>query len=143
MTTYTTKQSDIKRHWHLIDAQGQILGRLSSQIAQLLMGKNKVYYAANLDCGDWIVIINAQEIEVTGKKKQQKTYYRHSGYPSGLKKLTFSQMMIKDPRKVIKLAVRGMLPKNKLRQQRMKRLKIFIGEEHPYKDKFRKESNHV
>ncbi len=138
MTTYATKQADIKHHWHLINAQGQILGRLSSKIAQLLMGKHQVNYTPNLDCGDWVVIINAQDIKVTGKKKQQKIYYRHSGYPSGLKELTFNQLMAKDPRRIIELAVYGMLSKNKLRDQRMKRLKIFVGENHPYQDKFQK-----
>lgn len=137
MTTKPTKQSEIKRAWHLIDAQGQILGRLSSVIATHLQGKNKTYYTPHLDCGDWVVVINAQDVLVTGKKRQQKVYYHHSGYPSGLKKLTFDQMMAKDPRRIIQLAVRGMLPKNKLRQQRIKRLRIYVGEEHPYEDKFK------
>ena len=126
MKTYATKAKDIQRNWHLIDARDQVLGRLSTQVAKLLIGKDKAYFTNNLDCGDWVVVINAQDIEVTGKKKKQKIYYRHSGYPGGLKALTFEQMMVKDPRRVINHAVAGMLPKNKLRQQRLKRLRVFI-----------------
>ena len=137
MTTYPTKQSDIKRFWHLVDLKNKILGRAASQIAQLLMGKNKVYYTPHLDCGDLVVAINAAKIRVTGKKRKQKMYYRHSGYPGGLKTLTFKQLMARDPRKVIILAVKNMLPKNKLRARRMKRLKVFVGEEHFYKDKLK------
>lgn len=136
MNTYSTKQSDIKRTWHLLDAQGQVLGRLATKIAQLLVGKNKPYYTSNLDCGDWVIVVNAKNIVVTGKKDKRKIYYHHSGYPGGLKKLTFAEMMAKDPTKAIKFAVHGMLPKNKLRQPRLKRLKIFVGEEHSYEDKF-------
>lgn len=137
MTTRVTKSSDIKRGWHLINAQGQILGRLATQASQLLIGKHKPYYTPHLDCGDWVVVTNAQDIQVTGRKSKQKIYSRHSGYPSGLKQFTFKQMIDKHPRRVLKLAVSGMLPKNKLRQQRLKRLKIYVGEEHPYKDKFK------
>lgn len=137
MSTYSTKIKDIKRKWHLIDARGQILGRLSTKIAGLLMGKNKPYYTSNLDCGDWVVVINAGEARVTGKKRKQKIYYRHSGYPGGLKAFTFEQMMQKDPRKVILHAVSGMLPKNKLRKKRLERLRVFVGEEHPYEKRFK------
>ena len=138
MKTYSTKAEDIKRQWYLIDAQRQILGRLSTKIAKLLLGKNKPYFTGHLDCGDWVVVINAGKVRVTGKKRKQKIYYRHSGYPGGLKALTFEQMMQKDPRKVVNHAVSGMLPKNKLKKQRMKRLRVFIGKEHPYEKKLEK-----
>lgn len=137
MVTYSTKISDIKRHWHLIDAKGQILGRLSTKIAGLLIGKNKPYYTGHLDCGDWVVVINADKVEITGKKRKQKIYYRHSGYPGGLRALSFEQMMEKDPRKVIRQAVLGMLPKNKLSKKRLKRLRIFINDKHHYEKKFK------
>lgn len=138
MSTQTTKAKDIQRKWHLIDAKGKVLGRIASRIAQLLIGKNKPYFTPHLDCGDWVVVINAADVRVTGKKRSQKIYYRHSGYPSGLKALTFAQMMAKDPRQVISHAVAGMLPKNKLRKQRLKRLRIFTGKVHPYEKKFEK-----
>jgi large subunit ribosomal protein L13 len=137
MTTYSTKAKDIKRQWHLVDAKGQILGRMSTRIADLLIGKSKSYYSTHLDCGDWVVVINAQNVRVTGKKKKQKIYYRHSGYPGGLKAFTFEQIIQKDPRKIIEHAVRGMLPKNKLRKKRMGRLKVFVSKEHPYEKKFK------
>ena len=137
MKTYSTKAEDIKRQWYLVDAQRQILGRLSTKIAKLLLGKNKPYFTGHLDCGDWVVVINAGKVRVTGKKRKQKIYYRHSGYPGGLKALTFEKMMQKDPRKVVNHAVSCMLPKNKLKKQRMKRLRVFIGKEHPYEKKFK------
>lgn len=138
MRTYSTKQKDIKRQWHLVDLKGRILGRIATQIAQLLQGKDKVYYTPHLDCGDWVVAINAAKIKVTGKKIKEKIYYRHSGYPGGLKAVTFEQQMAKDPRKIIEWAVKNMLPKNKLREGRMRRLKVFAGSEHKYEDKFKK-----
>jgi len=134
--TYITKAKDIKRKWHLVDAQNQVLGRLATQIAQLLIGKNKPYYVSHLDCGDWVVVINSAKVRVTGKKRKQKIYYRHSGYPGGLKALTFDQMMERDSRKVIQHAVAGMLPKNKLQKQRLKRLRVFKEAEHDYQKKF-------
>ena len=140
MKTYSTKKTDIRRKWHLIDAKGLILGRMASNIAQLLIGKNKVYYCSNLDCGDWVIVINAADIQVTGKKESQKKYRWHTGYPGGFRELTFKQMMDKDPAKVIQLAVSGMLPKNKLRAKRLARLRIYAGEEHGYEDKFKKKS---
>lgn len=139
MKTTVTKAKQIKRSWHLIDLKGQTLGRIASRMAQILMGKHKVYFTPALDCGDFIVAINAAEIVVTGRKTKQKTYYRHSGYPGGLKSLTFEQLMEKDPRKVIRLAVKNMLPKNKLKDKRLARLKVFVNEKHDYEDKFKKE----
>lgn len=138
--TYATKKTDIIRNWHLIDLDGQILGRVASQISQLLIGKYKSYYAPNLDCGDHIVAINAEKIKVTGRKAKQKTYYHHSGYPSGLKAVTYEEQMVKDPRKIILSAVKNMLPKNKLRSDRLRRLRVFVGSEHDYQDKFKKDN---
>lgn len=135
--TKATKKSEIKREWHLVDAQGKMLGREATQIAKLLVGKDKVYYQPNLDCGDYVVVTNAKEIEISGRKRKQKIYYRHSGYPGGFRELTFAQMMKKDPRKVIRQAVSGMLPKNKLRDRRLARLKVFVNNNHPYQDKFK------
>ena len=139
MKTKATKASEIKRIWHLIDAQNQILGRLASQIALLLMGKNKPNFVNYLDGGDYVVVINAAQIKVTGRKAAQKLYRRHSGYPGGFKEISFEKQMEKDPRFVIRHAVAGMLPKNKLRDKRLARLKIFIDEKHPYDDKFKKD----
>ncbi|MBU0619429.1 50S ribosomal protein L13 [Patescibacteria group bacterium] len=138
MKTRATKAKEIKRHWHLIDLKDQILGRVSTQIAGLLQGKDKVYFTSNLDYGDYVVAINALNIKLTGNKAKQKVYYRHSGYPGGLREISFSQQMAKDPRKVILLAVRNMLPKNKLRSGRLRRLRVFSDAEHNYQDKFKK-----
>ena len=137
MKTYSVKKREITRGWHLVDAKEQILGRLATKIANLLMGKNKPYFVSHLDCGDYVVVVNASKVRVSGRKTQQKKYYHYSGYPGGLKETTFSQQIAKDPRKVIWHAVAGMLPKNKLRDKRLARLKIFAAEEHPYKDKFK------
>ena len=137
MKTYTPKIKDIKRSWHLVDLSGQVLGRAASKIAQILQGKHKVYYTPHLDCGDFVVAVNSDKIKVTGKKLKEKTYFRHSGYPGGLKAVTLEQQMAKDSRKIIEWAVKNMLPKNKLRQPRLRRLKVFAGDNHPYKDKFK------
>lgn len=137
MKTKTTKAKDIKRDWHLVDAKDKVLGRLASKIVPLLMGKDRIYFTPHLDCGGWVVVINASQIKVTGKKDKQKLYRHHTGYPGGFRELSFSQMMAKDPRNVIHLAVKNMLPKNKLRSRRLERLRIFVGEKHPYGDKFK------
>lgn len=130
-----TKKSEIKREWHLIEAKGKILGRLATQIAELLMGKSKPYWVPYLDCGDYVVVVNASQIKVTGKKEKEKTYTRYSGYPGGLKITTLGKLRREHPERIIELAVRNMLPKNKLQDPRMTRLKVFAGEDHPYKDK--------
>jgi len=135
--TKTTKAKDIRRGWHLLDAKGEILGRLAVKIAGLLMGKTKPYFVDYLDCGDYVVIINAKKIKVSGNKFKNKLYRRHSGYPGGFRELTFEQLMQRDPRKIIQQAVKGMLPKNKLRDKRMSRLKIFVDENHIYEDKLK------
>lgn len=135
--TATTKISDIKREWHLIDVKGKTLGRVSSEIAQLLMGKKKPYFVRNLDCGDYVVIINAKDIKVTGNKEEQKNYYRHSGYPGGFKQETLRELRARKPEDIITHAVKGMLPQNKLRDRMLRRLFVFAGEEHKYEDKFK------
>lgn len=126
------KNNLFNRKWHLIDLENQILGRISVQIATLLIGKNKPTYKANLDEGDFVVAINASKIKVTGKKMSDKKYYSHSGYPGGLKEISLEELLKKDPRKVIEKAVKGMLPKNKLQNPRLRRLKVYSGAEHPY-----------
>src|SRR4030043_690411 len=138
--TRVTKAKEIKREWHLIDAQGQILGRMSVNIAALLMGKNKLSFVPYLDGGDYVVVINAAKVKVSGRKAENKLYYRHSGYPGGFKKVTFAQQMAKDPTQIIRHAIEGMLPKNKLRDQRLARLKIFSENQHQYEDKFKKQT---
>ena len=134
--TKATKAKEIKRNWHLVDAKGQVLGRLAGLIANLLSGKNKVDFAPYLDGGDWVVVINAGQVRVSGRKEENKKYFHHSGYPGGFKTVTYKQQMEKDPGKIITHAVGGMLAKNKLRSSRLARLKIFIDEKHSYKDKF-------
>ena|ERR1035437_9725177 len=134
--TQSTKLSEIKREWHLIDVKGKILGRVSSEIAQLLMGKSKPYFVKNLDCGDYVVVLNAKEVKTTGKKEDLKTYYRHSGYPGGFKAEKLKDLRQRNPEEIIKHAVSGMVPQNKLRALMLKRLYVFAGQEHTYKDKF-------
>ncbi len=138
MKTYQPKGKDIKRSWHLIDAQGQILGRMASDLVKLLMGKNKVNYAPHMDMGDYVVVINAAKIEVTGRKEKQKVYYKHSGYPGGFKKVAYLKLKKEKPERIINLAVKRMLPDNRLRAKRMRRLKVIVGPDHPFKDKFKK-----
>lgn len=141
MKTYSTKLKEIQRQWWLIDAQDQILGRLATKIATLLIGKHKVNYVSHLDCGDYVVVTNIEKIEISGKKEEQKIYYRHSGYPSGLKAISYEHQMIKDPKKVLIHAIKGMLPKNRLQSGRINRLKLFIGDQHNYTDKQLKNIN--
>lgn len=136
--TTATKADDIRRTWHLIDLKGKTLGRVSTEIAHLLMGKSKPYFVRNLDCGDYVVVINASDIKVTGNKEEQKKYYRHSGYPGGFKVETLKELRARKPENIIKHSVKGMLPQNKLRDRMLKRLFIFAGEEHKYQDKFKK-----
>ena len=132
MKTYVTKASEIKRQWHLVDASDEILGRLATRIAGLLMGKHKPMYCRNLDTGDFVVVINAEKVRVTGNKIKQKTYYRHSGYPGGLKATTLERVLETHPTRVIEYAVKGMLPHNRLGAKMIKKLKVYAGETHPY-----------
>ena len=133
MKTFMQRKEDVQREWYLVDATGKTLGRLASEIAKILMGKHKPTYTPHVDGGDFVVVVNAEKIHATGKKLNQKIYYRHTGYPGGLKEITLREMLQKKPEEVIRLAVRGMLPKNKLRDRRMKRLKVYAGPEHPHK----------
>jgi large subunit ribosomal protein L13 len=133
-----TKATDIKREWHLIDVDGKTLGRISTEIANLLMGKSKSYFVRNLDCGDFVVVVNSKKVKVTGTKEKNKVYYRHSGYPGGFKSETLSELRDRKPNDIIVHAVKGMLPQNRLRDQMLGRLKIFEGAEHTYNDKFGK-----
>lgn len=130
--TLPTKVSEIKRDWYLVDVKGKILGRTATEIAKFLMGKGKPIFSKNLDCGDYVVVINAQDVAVTGKKETDKVYTRYSGYPSGLKKITVKELRERKPEEIIHHAVSGMLPKNKLRASMLKRLYVFSGSEHPY-----------
>ncbi|MBA7506891.1 50S ribosomal protein L13 [subsurface metagenome] len=132
MKTYSTKASDIERQWHIIDASGKVLGRLATQVAGLLMGKHKPIYSRNLDTGDFVVVINADKVHVTGNKARQKLYYRHSGYPGGLKAISLEKMMQTKPTRVIEYAVKGMLPHTRLGATMMKKLRVYVGDVHPH-----------
>lgn len=134
--TKPTKASDIKRAWHLFDAKDKVLGRLAAEIAVKLMGKGKPYFVRNLDCGDYVVVVNAKLVAVTGKKEKQKLYGQYSGYPGGLKKKALWQLRAEKPTEIIRHAARGMLPKNKLRDRLITRLCVYPETDHPYKDKF-------
>lgn len=134
--TKPLKEKDIKRNWHLIDVKNKILGRVAPLIAKLLQGKHKVNYVPYLDMGDNVVVINAKYVLLTGKKAEYKTYTEYSGYPGGLKVKKFSDLINTNPQYIIKRAVSGMLPKNKLREKRLKRLFVFADDNHPFKEKF-------
>lgn len=138
MKTYQPKAKEIKRNWNLVDAKGEILGRLSSKVAQLLTGKGKATYSPHMDSGDYVVVINAEKIELTGKKKTQKVYRSHSGYPGGFKEVSFAKMRQDAPEEIIKHAVSGMLPDNRLKKDRLTRLKIVVGGKNPYQEEWQK-----
>ena len=131
------KPKDIKRNWHLLDAKGQVLGRLSAQISQKLMGKTKSIYTPYLDTGDYVVVINAKDVVLTGKKESQKKYYHHSGYPGGLYSKTAAKVREQKPENLLKHAVVGMLPKNKLGRTMVKKLYIYKDADHKHQDKFK------
>jgi large subunit ribosomal protein L13 len=130
--TFTAKKEEIERGWYVVDAEGQTLGRLASKIAPILKGKHKPIYTPHLDCGDFVVVINADKIRVTGRKMDQKFYYRHSGYPGGIKGISLRDQLARHPERVVQSAVRGMLPKNKLGRRMIKKLKIYAGDSHPH-----------
>ena len=132
MKTYSTKASDIKREWHVIDASDRILGKLATQAASLLMGKHKPIFSRNMDTGDFVVVINADKIRVTGRKAKQKLYYRHSGYPGGFKSISLEEMMQTNPTRAVEYAVKGMLPHNRLGSSILKKLKVYAGDSHPH-----------
>lgn len=139
MKTKPTQQKEIKRNWHLLDVEDKILGRVATTVASLLRGKNKPYFVSHLDCGDYVVVINAQKVTATGKKEKQKVYTHYSGYPGGLKKETLGNLRLRKPEEIIRRAVSGMLPKNKLTDRWLSRLYVFADKNHPYSDKFKKQ----
>ncbi|MCK4261786.1 50S ribosomal protein L13 [bacterium] len=132
MRTFTPKAAEIERKWFMVDARGKRLGRLASEVARILRGKHKAIYAPHLDTGDHVVIINANDIVVTGKKAKEKTYYRHSGYAGGLKSVKFETLFKKNPEKVLRKAVKGMLPKNTLGRAMLRKLQVYAGADHPH-----------
>lgn len=132
MRTHVTKPSEIERASHLVDADGQVLGRLASTVAGLLRGKGKVNYSPHLDVGDFVIIVNAAKVKVTGKKIDRKTYFSHSGYPGGAKVVAMRKLMESRPQEVVRRAVRGMLPKNKLGRRMIKKLRVYAGPDHPH-----------
>jgi large subunit ribosomal protein L13 len=130
--TYSPKPGDVQRQWHVIDATDVVLGRLAVQVATLLRGKHKPTYAPHVDSGDFVVVVNAGKVALTGDKRRTKLAYRHSGYPGGLSSITVGELLDNDPRKAVEKAVWGMLPKNKLSRQLLKKLKVYAGPEHPH-----------
>ncbi len=130
--TYSPKPGDITRHWFVADADGQTLGRFASEVAKILRGKHKPTFAPHVDGGDFVIVINAEKIAVTGNKEQAKMYYRHSGFPGGLSEMSLAEMREKHPDRIVETAVKGMLPKNKLGRQMMSKLKVYAGPEHPH-----------
>lgn len=132
MPTYSPKPADISRQWHVIDAQDVVLGRLAVSAAHLLRGKHKATFAPHVDGGDFVIIVNADKVALTGTKRTDKPVYRHSGYPGGLKQIAYGDLLEKDARKAIEKSVRGMLPKNRLGNQIIKKLKVYAGPEHPH-----------
>lgn len=132
MKTFSAKASDVRRDWFVIDAADKRLGRLSTEIARRLRGKHKAEYTPHVDTGDYIVVINAEKVVVTGRKTTDKMYYRHSGYPGGLKEMSFDKLQAEHPTRIIELAVKGMLPKNPLGRAMYRKLKVYKGSEHPH-----------
>ena len=123
---------EVERKWYVVDAEGQTLGRLATEIAHILRGKNKPQYTPHVDTGDFVVVVNAEKVVVTGRKAEQKVYRRHSGYPGGLKETSYEQMMERRPTEILRRAVKGMMPKNRLARQQLRKLKIYAGPEHPH-----------
>ena len=132
LKTYTAKPGEIARDWYLVDAEGQTLGRLATRIADMLRGKGKPQYTPHVDTGDFVVVVNAEKIAVTGNKLDEKMYYRHSGYPGGLKERPLRDQLERQPTEVLRKAVKGMLPRNRLARQQLTKLKIYAGPEHPH-----------
>jgi large subunit ribosomal protein L13 len=130
--TFVTKQTDVQREWYVVDATGQTLGRLATRVAHILRGKHKPTYSPSADAGDFVVVVNADKIHVTGRKMEQKLYYRFTGYPGGLRSTPLRDLLQKHPERVIEHAVRGMLPKNRLGRRMFKKLKVYAGPDHPH-----------
>lgn len=130
--TYVTKQAEIERSWYVVDAEGRTLGRIASEIAKVLRGKHKPIYSPSVDCGDYVIVVNAEKIQVTGRRKDQKKYYHHSGYMGGLSEITLREQLERYPERVIESAVKGMLPRNKLGRKMLQKLKVYPGAQHPH-----------
>jgi len=132
MKSYMARPLEVERRWYVVDAEGKTLGRLATEIARVLRGKNKPQYTPHVDVGDFVVVVNAEKVVVTGRKAEQKLYRRHSGYPGGLKTTTYEQMLERKPTEILRRAVRGMMPKTRLARQQLRKLKIYAGPEHPH-----------
>ena len=130
MSSFIQKPAEVERKWYVVDAEGKTLGRMASEVAAILRGKNKPTFTPHVDCGDYVIVINAEKVAVTGKKRQEKIYKRHTGYPGGLRELTFEQLLEKHPEEVVKHAIKGMMPTGKLGRQMYKKLKVYAGPEH-------------
>ena len=130
--TYVTKKEDVLRDWHVVDATGQTLGRLATRVATVLRGKHKTTFSTSVDVGDCVIVLNAEKIHVTGRKLDQKIYYRHTGYPGGIRETTLRDLLRKHPERAIEFAVRGMLPKNRLGRKMYRKLKVYAGPDHPH-----------
>jgi len=130
--TYTARAEGMEREWFLVSAEGKTLGRLASEIAQVLRGKHKPIYTPHLDCGDYVIVVNAEKVQVTGRKLDQKMYYHHTGYPGGIKSISLRNQLQKHPERVLQAAVRGMLPRNRLGRKMLKKLKVYAGDSHPH-----------
>jgi len=132
MKTYQAKREELDRKWYLVNAEGKVLGRLSTELAKILKGKNKPTYTPHLDTGDFVVVVNAGKVTLTGKKMKDKIYYHHTGYPGGIKEINAEKLLAKKPTEMIRMAVKGMLPKNSLGRQMLRKLKIYAGANHPH-----------
>ncbi|MBW6457676.1 MAG: 50S ribosomal protein L13 [FCB group bacterium] len=132
MRTFSAKPTDIKHDWYLVDAEDVVLGRLASKVAQILRGKHKPIYTPHMDTGDFVIVINADKVRLTGTKEEKKSYFRHTGYPGGSRTTTFKELFAKRPEEVVRKAVKGMIPHNKLGRQIFKKLKVYAGSEHPH-----------
>jgi len=130
--TYTARAEDMEREWFLVNAEGKTLGRLAAEIARVLRGKHKPIYTPHLDCGDYVIVVNAEKVRVTGRKLDQKMYYRYTGYPGGIKSINLRDQLQKHPERVLQAAVRGMLPKNRLGRKMLRKLKVYAGDSHPH-----------
>ena len=132
MKSFIAKPAEVERKWYVVDAEGKTLGRLASEVASILRGKKKPTYTPHVDCGDYVIVINAEKVEVTGKKRKEKIYKRHTGQPGGLREITFEKLQAKKPEEIIRHAVKGMLPDGKLGRQMFKKLKVYAGPEHAH-----------
>lgn len=133
MKTYQAKKEEVDHHWYLVNAEGKVLGRLAAGVAKVLKGKHKPTYTPHVDTGDFIVVVNAGKVSLTGRKLKNKTYYRYTGYPGGIKEMSAEKLLAKKPTEMIRMAVKGMLPKNSLGRQMLRKLKVYAGPNHPHK----------